>query len=825
MVIYIEEEPKENGSLVIASVKESSRYDVDSIRRSEYPLLEGADIYLDHTGTTLFPRSALDRFVRDVTSNLYGNPHSESKSSRQSTLRIEEIRKQALQFFNASPEDFDLIFVQNATAAIKLVVEVLQSHAADSGGFWYGYHADSHTSLVGIREVAAAGFAYFSNDREVEDWIAQGTLNHGHQGTNQITRLFAYPGQSNMTGRRLPLTWPGLLRKSVLAGHKNVYTLLDAAALASTSELDLSNAEEAPDFIALSFYKIFGFPDLGALLVRREVSPILQSRKYFGGGTVEMVVNGIFWRSMHAGQPHEYLEDGTLPFHNIIALGHALTTHKQLYTSQKLVSRHTARLARYLYDNLSGLCHWDGSPLCVIYKDPRAEYGDASTTGPIIAFNIRYIDGAWVKLSDVEKIANKHHIHLRTGGLCNPGGIASSLDLAPWELFRNYAAGVDCGRGPAIIGGKPSGVVRVSLGAMSNTHDVDVFIDFMRSQFLNVRSDGVSRWERGIRIPISQIMIYPLDGARAWRTPAESSWPIQSSGLRWDREWFLVDLATLKVLTREMAPQLMLLYPEVDSAARLLRIDLHRSLRNSPGIGLDHICLPLEHGKRASQTDRARCGVCGTRRLRFSPQTVMYQQASVSGQVCFSEDVVKFFSFAIGRDCTAARISNPASGGQDRIVFAPEELHRTIIVENYEPPLVACGTAGDLPSTTTSVAFSSTGAGADRMESHFPPYEGLAESMQANIVLAESPDVESAKLLSGWLFMSIGRRFFVSDANGTTSSYNIASVTGDTAVRERLYPGLSGAGLRHYKLAQRSGNLSEMTEMLQMNLFRRFTLT
>ncbi|CAI4219850.1 unnamed protein product [Parascedosporium putredinis] len=403
----------------------TQEYDVESIRRSEYPLLQGPDVYLDHTGTTLFPKSALDDFVQDVTSNLYGNPHSESKSSRRSTTKIEDIRKEALQFFNADPKDFDLVFVQNATAAIKLVVEILQSDSGARGGFWYGYHADSHTSLVGVREVAGAGFSYFASDAEVEDWITTGNVSRGQSSVVQGSRLFAYP-----------------------------------AALAATSELDLSNVDEAPDFVALSFYKIFGFPDLGALLVRRALSPMLQRRKYFGGGTVEMVVNDVVWQSTNAGEPHEYLEDGTLPFHNIIALGHALNTHRRLYTSQKLVSRHTARLARYMYDEMSALQHWDGSPICVIYKEPDVEYGNTTSAGSTIAFNLRYIDGTWVNLSDVELKANKYSIHLRTGGVCNPGGIAGSLKLSSWELMRNYVAGVECGHGPAILGGKPSGIVR-----------------------------------------------------------------------------------------------------------------------------------------------------------------------------------------------------------------------------------------------------------------------------------------------------------------------------------------------------------------------------
>jgi molybdenum cofactor sulfurtransferase len=57
--------------------------------------------------------------------------------------------------------------------------------------------------------------------------------------------------------------------------------LLDAAKLAATSAVDLSTLpkQQRPHFVALSFYKIFGYPTgLGALLVRRDTAHLLQKR-------------------------------------------------------------------------------------------------------------------------------------------------------------------------------------------------------------------------------------------------------------------------------------------------------------------------------------------------------------------------------------------------------------------------------------------------------------------------------------------------------------------------------------------------------------------
>lgn len=61
---------------------------------------------------------------------------------------------------------------------------------------------------------------------------------------------------------------------------------LDAAAFVPTNRLDLSKIK--PDFVTLSFYKMFGFPTgIGALLIRNNVLSVLE-KVYWGGGTVSV---------------------------------------------------------------------------------------------------------------------------------------------------------------------------------------------------------------------------------------------------------------------------------------------------------------------------------------------------------------------------------------------------------------------------------------------------------------------------------------------------------------------------------------------------------
>lgn len=59
--------------------------------------------------------------------------------------------------------------------------------------------------------------------------------------------------------------------------------------MTSPMEHVFRDPDEAPDFTCLSLYKIFGFPDVGALVVRKASGHILALRKYFGGGKSSML--------------------------------------------------------------------------------------------------------------------------------------------------------------------------------------------------------------------------------------------------------------------------------------------------------------------------------------------------------------------------------------------------------------------------------------------------------------------------------------------------------------------------------------------------------
>ncbi|KXT10259.1 hypothetical protein AC579_6611 [Pseudocercospora musae] len=470
---------------------------MDLLRLLEYPQMLGKT-YLDHAGTTPWAKSLINTYAASMADTLYGNPHSEHKPSRDADDRVERTRRKALEFFNADPDDFELIFTPNATGAIKLVHDCFRDYSSDPDGrsWWYGYHKDSHTSVVGVRE-GTRNHRCYRNDREVDLWIEARGL--GGAAAHEVG-LFAYPGQSNMTGRRYPLDWPVRIRNRVKA---EVYTLLDAAALASTAQIDLSDATRAPDLIAVSFYKIFGMPNLGALLVRKSspVVEILKRRKFFSGGTVDMViVVNDAWVDRKSPL-HSRLEDGTLPFTSIFALDIAIDIHKKLYgpTPMKYISMHTSRLIKKLYDELTSLRHTNGVPVVKIYKDLTSIFGESHLQGATIAFNVQKSIGGLVSYMDVEREANEKDIYVRSGSLCNPGGFATYLNWSPKELKEAWNWGHKCSEPEPEFQGKPLGVVRASLGAMSNETDLETFVKFLRETYVDrVYSSGGPMHEVGV---------------------------------------------------------------------------------------------------------------------------------------------------------------------------------------------------------------------------------------------------------------------------------------------------------------------------------------
>ena len=283
---------------------------IDALRSSDYGRLdrEGHN-YLDYTGGSLYADSQVRAHAELLQRGIFGNPHSGSLSSMASTSLVENTRKRILRFFNAPPGVYTVVFTQNATAALKLVGEAYPFTA----GSRFLLLFDNHNSVNGIREFACARGAAIEYvpltvpELRVDDGTIESRLSQPKSGARN---LFAFPAQSNFSGVQHPLD---LVQK---ARERGWDVLLDAAAFVPTNRLDLTKVQ--PDFVTISFYKMFGYPTgVGCLIVRNDAIARMQ-RPWFAGGTVNFAtVQG----QHHILAPREAgFEDGTCNYLSIPAV-------------------------------------------------------------------------------------------------------------------------------------------------------------------------------------------------------------------------------------------------------------------------------------------------------------------------------------------------------------------------------------------------------------------------------------------------------------------------------------------------------------------------
>ena len=444
---------------------------LDELRVREYPALDATGCtYLDYTAANLYAISQIERHLALLRDHLFGNPHSTNPTSSLATAYVARARQQVLKFFNASPEEWVVIFTTNASQALKLVGESYPFGPGDR----YLLTFDNHNSVNGIREFARARGATATYipvvlpEMRVDERDLARELDRAGAG---VHNLFAYPAQSNFSGVQHPLEW-------IEQAHAHGWdVLLDAAAFTPTNRLDLETW--TPDFVVQSFYKLFGYPTgVGCLLARRGALAKLH-RPWFAGGTI--TVASVQGDKYYLTQGESAFEDGTLDFLALPAVEIGLQHIESI--GMDLINERVRCLTGWLLDNLLALRQTTGTSLVRLYGPPTTD-----RRGGIVTFNFHGADGRAVDHRIVEDRATSANISLRTGCFCNPGGGEIALGLTGTELsscFRQpeHQTHLTIDDFRMCIDGKSTGAVRVSLGLVTTVADVDRFIDFSK-QFI-----------------------------------------------------------------------------------------------------------------------------------------------------------------------------------------------------------------------------------------------------------------------------------------------------------------------------------------------------
>ncbi len=428
--------------------------DFELLRRREFARLDAnGHAYLDYTGSALYPESLLSEHQALLRRSVFGNPHAENPASLSSTHVIGDARQRILGYLDADPAEYAVCFAANATGALGLV----------GSAFQFGTNApfilttDNHNSVNGIREFArrrGATVNYLPLDKQLRlDASRERMLSIEGRG------LFAFPAQSNFSGVRHSLS---LVHHAQALGHR---VLLDAAAYLPMSRLSLR--ETPADFVAISFYKMFGYPTgVGALVARRDALAELE-RPWFSGGTVEFVS---VQNNIHAlRSTEEAFEDGTANFLGISAIAGGLDFLESIGTDN--IERHASALAMQLIKALSSRAHRNGAPIAEIYGP-----GIASDRGATVAFNLLDEKGASVPFAAVERRAHTARVSVRGGCFCNPGASEAAFRFPAEATARCLQSVEEFGwsidRFAECLEDRPVGAIRASFGAPSSARDL-----------------------------------------------------------------------------------------------------------------------------------------------------------------------------------------------------------------------------------------------------------------------------------------------------------------------------------------------------------------
>lgn len=243
----------------------------------------------------------------------------------------------------------------------------------------------------------------------------------------------------------------------------------------------------------------------------------------------------------------------------------------------------------------------------------------------------------------------------------------SALELEPWEMKKNCSAGFRCGMDNDLMNGKPVGVIRASLGAMSTKADVDGFLEFIREFYVESAPvqlpEEVDVSENPAGQPtlrVKTITVYPIKSCGGFVVPEGVPWDIRPEGLAWDREWCLVHRGSGQALSQKRYTKMALLRPHLDFENGILRVEYNGTMsKRIPNT----ISIPLSANPALFETNfrQKSSRVCGD---------------EISAQTYNSDEINAFFSAALDVPCVLARFPPGGRGLSTRTVKVKMQKHQ-----------------------------------------------------------------------------------------------------------------------------------------------------
>jgi molybdenum cofactor sulfurtransferase len=330
-------------------------------------------------------------------------------------------------------------------------------------------------------------------------------------------------------------------------------------------------------------------------------------------------------------------------------------------------------------------------------------------------------------------------------------------------MRRNFSLGQRCSTESDILHGKPTGMLRASLGAVSTKSDVDRFLDFVREFFVEARTPVLEETHPATASPnttpyyVESLTIYPIKSCAGMRIPGGEKWPIHPEGLAWDREWCLVRPGTGLALSQKRYPRMALLKPCIDLEHGVMRVTCSTDDMEGRSISV-----PLSDNPSAfAESFRAvtkPATVCGDR---------------VAARTYQSPAITEFFSQALGVACMLARFP---PGGSEEGSSRHSKAHVQAFQRKRDRRMPGSFPGSEVtvfPSMPRPILLANESpiliisrSSLNRLNEQIKAAGGKAihaEVFRANIIIAESdiiaPGTERPYCEDFWRFVQIGRQF------------------------------------------------------------------
>jgi molybdenum cofactor sulfurtransferase len=442
--------------------------------------------YFDYTGGMVAPESLLRAHHIDLMTAVLGNPHSEHKPSKDATNIELEARAKVLSFCDANPDDYVVVWTPNASGALKVVGE---SYPFNKKGA-YLYAPDCHNSLLGIsrfatnKKATAKGFNFLGDGLCYDFGHFQSQVQKLGSGSSNAPKLLGICAESNVSG------YVHNIKKYADFAHSHGWDVcVDAAAMAPTKKITMADLGH-PEFLCMSFYKIFGYPTGTGCLVAKKTALMRLEKRWFSGGTVRLVgvSSNVAADFLVGGDRSARYEDGTINYTSLQAVTNGLNYIEAVGLED--LNRHVQYFSAVVESRLRSMAWPNGRPLVYI----PTMIGEDEDRGNVFCATFLLPDGSLMPHKVIEQLLCKKGIAARTGCFCNPGSALKLIfphlntTLKSRNVFvERYMLPLSKhNHADKFLEENPhQGMVRFSVGLPTTMADVDALIDCIRDDILN----------------------------------------------------------------------------------------------------------------------------------------------------------------------------------------------------------------------------------------------------------------------------------------------------------------------------------------------------